>query len=129
MTRQQERGYLYNVSSKLQTKNIVSLNKQKERSRDRISESLMRILSGISMAMFDLISRLRTMPLHILFFNHTGTVFTSLGQYSGLPLFNKPRSNTLYFLEGAIEGTRACHWLPKREIYSAFWLERARYLR
>ena len=37
------------------------------------------------------------MSLHILFFNH---ICTSLGKHSGLTVFNKPRSDVLYFLEG-----------------------------
>jgi hypothetical protein len=65
------------------------------------------------------------MALYILFFNHAGPVFCSLGQYSALFLCNKSSSDVVYFLGSAFESTRACRWLSKRVIYRAFGLESA----
>ena len=69
------------------------------------------------------------MSLHILFFNYTRLVCTPLGKYSGLPVFNNPRSDAMYVLDGAIDNTRACCRLWKTEVYSAFRLKRMDYIR
>ena len=66
----------------------------------------------------------QVIPLHILLFHHARPACTSLGQYSGLPLFDEPRSDPPYFLKSTISSTRAWRWLTKRELYREIWLGR-----